>query len=52
MVRFTEGIYMSVLFVNACVRKNSMTKLLASKLLKTFNISINEIRLEEIKLLI
>ncbi len=37
-----------ILYVNACVRKNSRTKLLAEKLLASLGRPIEEVRLEEI----
>ena len=37
-----------ILYVNACVRKNSRTKLLAEKLLARLGRPIEEVRLEEI----
>lgn len=37
-----------ILYVNACVRKNSRTKLLAEKLLARLGMPIEEVRLEEI----
>ena len=43
-----RGNYM-ILFVNACVRKNSRTLILAKRLLDTLDGEIKEVRLEEIK---
>ena len=38
-----------ILFINACVRKESRTLRLAQQLIKTLDGEINEVRLEEIK---
>ena len=38
-----------ILFVNACVRKQSRTLVLAKKLLNSFDGEIKEVRLEEIE---